>query len=1096
MNQFTDKIQQAARSFSEFQAGRQLYLNQKATVQSVQSFWKDEHEIEAEVTDRGRRYRVKMTIGENYIYSANCNCDREMNASYRSRSNAEMLCRHCVSAALQFLDMGEGFSVPDVETSAAAQKLFERYMIQNRNRIMAEGQEPAELEPKLNINRTRISLELKIGRKKKYIIKNLYDFVNAMREGAESSYGKNLNFVHRKENFDHFSARIAELVMESVGSYRSISQSERDYYLYISPVKMRQLVLDSFLIDKFMSMMNGKKLLVAEPAFQSGNPYNTNIEKEKLVTEENPKLTLLIEKKGSDGASFRMREDIQVFCGEKHTYVSSEGRIYICDENYSQKAGPFLDQIMNHTGPKYGTFDVNEKDFPIFCQAVLPQLQDLLSVETTEVELEQYKPETRQTKFHLDIQGEEVFCQVTHTYGAVTLNPILGEEGPENLIRDEFGELLVQKTLANYFAYQDDKGNLYLPEGEEAMFALLDTGIPEMVKLGEVYISDALKNRQVRAMPKVSVGVSLAGNLLELNIDMGDLSSKELLDILDSYRQKRKFHRLKDGSYLRLENGSLDTVDELAKGLQLSGKQLDQETLSLPAYRSLFVEQILEGQNQVSAYRNEEFKSLIRNMKEIRPEEFQIPKELEQTLRQYQEEGFRWMKMLEAYGFGGILADDMGLGKTIQVIALLLDSKKAQECGGEHKTALIVCPASLVYNWEHEFHKFAPDMKVKTITGSAGERKRYLSEMEQYDALITSYDLLRRDVTDYRKKRFSYEIIDEAQFIKNHATQSAKAVKEITAEHRFALTGTPIENRLSELWSIFDFLMPGFLYAYSRFKAEFETPIVKTKDEAALKRFRQMTGPFILRRLKQDVLSDLPEKTEQVMYAQMEGRQNQLYQAAALKLKQDLAESTAEQFNTGRVKILAALTRLRQICCDPSLCFEGYEGESAKMNLCSNLIENSLDSGHKVLVFSQFTSMLSIIEEWLKKEQVTYYKLTGETDKETRMQLVSQFQQDAVPVFLISLKAGGTGLNLTAADIVIHYDPWWNVAAQNQATDRTHRIGQEKPVSVYKIITRGTIEEKILQLQESKRDLTEQILSGESTSLGSMSREELLEILS
>ncbi len=395
---------------------------------------------------------------------------------------------------------------------------------------------------------------------------------------------------------------------------------------------------------------------------------------------------------------------------------------------------------------------------------------------------------------------------------------------------------------------------------------------------------------------------------------------------------------------------------------------------------------------------------------------------------------------------------------------------------------------------------------MRTVAGNAAEREEILQNaadgreepagMAKPDVLVTSYDLLKRDVLLYQELEFRFQIIDEAQYIKNPSTQSAKAVKLVKAQTRFALTGTPIENRLGDLWSIFDYLMPGFLFTYSGFKKRFETPIVKDGDERALKALHRLTGPFVLRRLKSDVLKELPEKLETVVYSMPDKEQKELYTANALQLKNQLESLSGASVGAEKMQILAQLTRLRQLCCDPSLCYERYKGGSAKLDTCVELIAGGIGGGHKILLFSQFTSMLDIIGKRLKKEGISYHLLTGSTSKEDRMRLAGEFQTDEVPVFLISLKAGGTGLNLTAADIVIHYDPWWNVAAQNQATDRTHRIGQEKQVSVFRLIMKDTIEENIIRLQENKQSLAEQIITEGTLSIGSLSREELLSILS
>jgi len=467
-----------------------------------------------------------------------------------------------------------------------------------------------------------------------------------------------------------------------------------------------------------------------------------------------------------------------------------------------------------------------------------------------------------------------------------------------------------------------------------------------------------------------------------------------------------------------------------------------------------------------------------------------LTKNLVSILRDYQKQGVWWLQTLSRYGFGGILADDMGLGKTIQVLALLASYKQQNDSC----RALVVCPASLVLNWENEAKKFTPELNVKCILGTTEERVALLSDTTKDDIIITSYELLKRDADHYKNLYFDYEIIDEAQYIKNHNTQNARCVKSIRASHRFALTGTPIENSMAELWSIFDYLMPGYLYKYAHFRNRFEVPVIKDGDTLPMDELKRMVSPFILRRLKKDVLTELPDKTETVLYTNLAQEQKKLYYANLSSMQKELSTELQSVTGKNRMIVLAMLTRLRQLCCDPALLYENYKEESAKFELCMSLVENTIASGHKILLFSQFTSMLSILESALRERQIPYYLIEGSTKKEERIRQVKAFNRDDTPVFLISLKAGGTGLNLTGADVVIHYDPWWNLSAQNQATDRAHRIGQKNSVSVYKLIAKGTIEEKILALAEKKQSLAEQILPDEGSFLQGLSKEQILDL--
>lgn len=446
---------------------------------------------------------------------------------------------------------------------------------------------------------------------------------------------------------------------------------------------------------------------------------------------------------------------------------------------------------------------------------------------------------------------------------------------------------------------------------------------------------------------------------------------------------------------------------------------------------------------------------------------------------------------MAAYGFSGILADDMGIGKTLQVITLLEDEK----LHNSDSLSLVVCPSSLILNWQSEIEKFSKTLTNIIISGTSDERRVAIMQCRDYDVVITSYDYLKRDIEAYEQLSFQYQIIDEAQYIKNHNTKNAISVKQIHAQHRFALTGTPIENSLAELWSIFDFLMPGYLYTYTYFKKQYELPIVKENDMGMLKELKRMVEPFILRRVKKDVLKELPEKVENTMLIELDEETRKLYMANVSLIRDDLHKSFKEKgFENSKIMILSMLTRLRQLCCDPRLLYENYNGVGAKISACMEFIENCRESGKKVLLFSQFTSLLSLLEKELVRQDIPYYLLKGSTPKLQRQQLVNSFNSDDTPVFLISLKAGGTGLNLTSAEVVIHFDPWWNVSAQNQATDRAYRIGQHNNVQVVKLIAKDTIEEKIMQLQSLKQDLSDSIIHNNEGVITSMSKEELMDL--
>ena len=446
------------------------------------------------------------------------------------------------------------------------------------------------------------------------------------------------------------------------------------------------------------------------------------------------------------------------------------------------------------------------------------------------------------------------------------------------------------------------------------------------------------------------------------------------------------------------------------------------------------------------------------------------PAGLQAILRPYQQAGLDWLQFLREFRFAGILADDMGLGKTLQALAHLLLEKEA---GRADRPSLVVAPTSLMFNWLHEARRFAPGLKVLVLQGpDRGER---FAQIGEHDLVLTTYPLLSRDRQRLLAQRYHLLILDEAQFIKNPRAQASQVVRELDARHRLCLTGTPMENHLGELWSLFDVLLPGLLGGSKSFKRQFRTPIEKHGSEAAAQRLHRRIRPFLLRRTKQAVAAELPDKTEIVQQVVLQGAQRELYETVRLAMHSRVREEIARQgLARSQIVVLDALLKLRQVCCDPRLLDSGNAravGSSAKLDMLLQMLPELVEEGRRILLFSQFTTMLGLIEAAVRRAGVDYVKLTGRTrDRQTPVQ---RFQRGDVPLFLISLKAGGVGLNLTAADTVIHYDPWWNPAVERQATDRAHRIGQRQRVFVYKLICADTVEEKIQLMQQRKQALAE-----------------------
>ena len=490
---------------------------------------------------------------------------------------------------------------------------------------------------------------------------------------------------------------------------------------------------------------------------------------------------------------------------------------------------------------------------------------------------------------------------------------------------------------------------------------------------------------------------------------------------------------------------------------------------------------------------SDEFKEFWEQMSTFSPDTgLELPKNSIATFREYQLKGYGWLWFMYKYGLNGILADDMGLGKTLQALTVL---QKAKETDGAMPT-LVICPTTVVFNWECEIQKFAPELTCLKLSGT--ERRSLFKKIPEYDVVITSYALIRRDIDKLKDINFRYIILDESQNIKNAMSQTAQAVKKLQSQHKLALSGTPIENKLEELWSVFDFLMPGFLLSAAEFNSRYVNPIMERQDKTVEKRLKLQIFPFILRRMKRDVAQDLPDKVENIAYCELTDEQKDFYLQVLDSTKEELFKSIEQNgLEKSRLSIFSALLRLRQICCHPRL----YDKENVKHVMSSGkfeklkvLLEEIISEGHRVLLFSQFVNMLDLIKDWLEREGIDYEYLTGKT--KDRQAAVERFNNSNIPIFLISLKAGGTGLNLTGADYVIHYDPWWNPAVEDQATDRAYRIGQTKKVFVYRLITKNTVEEKIQKLKTVKRDLVDSVISVDRNIVKSLTMDDIRDIFS
>ena len=1049
-------------------------------------------------TERGRKsyFPVRLVFSSDEALRAECGCP-ECARSYRQYSG-DCRCKYTAGLALLLEEYLKDHNIGDM-TDAAGQYIIESTLWGKLMKQTKGPADPMRLEPRLIQKDKKLYVSFKTGAGRMFVVKNLEEFCEHVKNGGEAVYGSSTVLSHKRENFTEGSLPWLEFVNRIVQEEVRFADRMEDSWRFSGNRPSVGMLLELFgwRLDQFYELMG--------PSGVEAEDRDHGKKKQVLYARTgSPRIQVEIEPRyagGKPGPAEKF-DGVQVSGTMPELFYGMDTAYFIEADGLYRQSGELsdgLERLADVSMDGSFRFFVGRNRLAEFYHMILPRFREIAQVAEKDGELiRSFLPPRGEYQFYLDAEGGDFVCRPVVRYGNQEYSPVEAVRCIENGqdLMEPFRSLAEEAGIAlevkrRFPVEVPQKEEFSCGGDEEVMYQVAENGVAALASLGEVLCTDRFRGCHVVRRVQTAVGVSVSSGMLDLKIDTGDIPPEELVDLLHSYRQKKKYHRLKNGTFVRMEESSVGMLEEMAAALRLTPKEMIRGNMHLPVYRALYLDRLLEEHEDVYSKRDSHFKQIVKSFKTIKDADFEEPESLSATMRQYQKNGYRWLRTLESWNFGGILADDMGLGKTLQMIAVLLAAKLEGKTG----TSLIVTPASLVFNWGEEFKKFAPELKVTLAAGTQAERQKRLEESVHSDVLITSYDLLKRDAALYEGREFLYQVLDEAQYIKNHTTAAAKAVKVIKSRFRFALTGTPIENRLSELWSIFDYLMPGFLYGYDTFRREFEIPVVKNNDQEAMERLQRMVGPFILRRLKQDVLRDLPEKTEEVRYVQMTGKQRKLYDGQAIHLRSLLDHQSEEEFNNSRFQVLTELTRLRQICCDPALCFEDYGDETAKTDACMELVQSAVDGGHRLLVFSQFTSMLDILSSRLDGEHVEHFMITGATPKEKRLQLVNAFNGGAVPVFLISLKAGGVGLNLTGADMVVHYDPWWNLAAQNQATDRAHRIGQQKNVTVYKLITKDSIEEKVLELQETKRELADRIIGQGTEQAAPMTREDMLRLL-
>ncbi len=895
---------------------------------------------------------------------------------------------------------------------------------------------------------TGLYFRLKLGRKRKYFVKNIHQLLTAVKENQSIRYGKELEFIHHMDAFDADSQNILHFLFRL---WKDSVQNWNKGLILIRKSDLRYLYELCEQLPKEYCYIDCEEQSLCMQI--------------KLHEEET---MLRIE-----------------LCNYPHLsigYLDESGLYQAHDSGVIRYRFDELGsacRLLQHFIAAKGKLLVGKEDLPQFSKYIWQPLRDYIQCDD---ELPQsMQEESLQLALYGDMDDEGVLSLRLEGKGEEQTIYGFCEQNQEKPLSME----LVEQYIYGFATEVDMSQHIaYLRGDDDSVYSFLQDGLSFLQTYCDIYISDAILHLRKQRPLCISLGVRISNQLLELEFDSNEIPQEELFALLRSYRRKQKYHRLNNGQLIALDAPQLRELDHLTNMLQISPKQIQAGIVQVPLYRSMSLAALPEQESGIQISRSAACKKLQERIQCKESEAFTLPAPYGSILRDYQIAGYQWLKLMNHYQFGAILADDMGLGKSVQVIALL-ESEKA------HGFSIIVVPASLIYNWQDEINKFTKELRALCIVGKASQRAKLISQCAGYDVLITSYDYLRRDISQYKSMHFHYAILDEAQFIKNQKSKNAHCVKELKATHRLALSGTPIENSLAELWSVFDFLMPGYLYSYAYFLREYEKPIVKDQDEAATQRLKQLVEPFILRRRKQEVLKELPQKIEQTLMIPFREEEERLYLANQMQAYTQL-QTQFETNEMNQIQVLALLTRLRQLCCEPRLVYENVDRTSSKLEACVELCLSLKEANQRILLFSAFTSMLELIEEELRRVHLRCLKLTGQSNKNERRTMVEQFQQGKADVFLISLKAGGTGLNLTAAQAVIHYDPWWNLSAQNQATDRAYRIGQNQNVQVFSLIMKNSIEERIQKLQARKQELADNFVAQNDGSIKSMRMDQIM----
>jgi SNF2 family DNA or RNA helicase len=1012
-------------------------------------------------------YGVTIGFGEDEQITHSCNCPAH--AKYPGA------CKHVVAALLfiadyqQRADALENLGWED----QTAYKIIEYFRKREYRKLTPQyfhlALQVTVNEP-LKSRQSKAFVGLYAGSSKMYKVSNTKKFIQDYYNHKEIRLGKEFRYIPEECQFEPTSAAVLAYLTEIYEIQETLGKT-----YYSNLFNRQELVVSQNMLCKLLRLAEG---LHCDIILRDKKMENMEI------MCSNPKLSMELQMEDEVLSLHDMGQEPIISICEDGSILCYQGGIYLPDMEFLANLRPFFTTLF---GKKQSELEFRGENMGSFIEKVLPVIKKTMNIQVPEKIKDHYIVEQLQPKLYFDIdrsrQRPVLVARMIFAYGEHEVNPLQDEhKGSYILVRDrEEEEQLLRLMYDKHFSVRREQ---FVLTKEDEIFQLMTEGIQDLCRQFEVFYSKEYKANSIKKVGMLSAGIRLNTdiNLLEMDVDYGHIPKEELRDFFRSIKLKKKYYRLKSGAFINLMTEDKQ-IDELRDLLSI-GEVTEDNKIAFSQTAVMEVDELLPHTQRIT--RDAGYKQLLEDLKNPDKTNWELPNGMEDILRPYQITGYRWLCSLAHYGMGGILADDMGLGKTLQTITYVLANPGTR--------ALIVCPTSLAYNWQDEFSKFAPQIATQIISGTPQERADLMQQSADVPVWITTYPLIRKDVDLYKAQIFDACFIDEAQFIKNPTSLGAKAVKAVQAKHRFALTGTPIENTLSELWSIFDFVMPGFFGRYRQFEECYEKPILRDHDSVQMQKLRRKIRPFVLRRMKKEVLTELPDKIETRRMAEMGAKQRKIYESYLARIQMELAGDEENTPGGNRMQVLAALTRLRQICCHPATFASNYHGGSGKLDLLMEQLPDILEGGHSVIVFSQFTSMLSIIAHELKQRNIPFFYLAGSTSAQERKREVKEFNRGEVKVFLISLKAGGTGLNLTGADTVIHFDPWWNPAVEDQATDRAYRIGQKKKVQVIKYVMKDSIEEKIYELQKRKKQLSDQLIQAGESFVTQLTMEEIKEL--